>query len=164
VALPRVLKDWLFAVGVAVVVFSVVRHFTGGQPDLEGQAPELALVDLDGRSLELSALRGQTVVLNFWASWCGPCRTEVPELSRFAHAHPDIVVLGLAVDSGTAEEVRASAESLGMDYRVALADAATTRAYDVSVLPTTVVVGPDGEVRRTRVGGLDFEDLVAAVR
>ena len=162
--LPRVVKDWMFAVGVAVVVYSGVRYLSGSDPGLEGVAPTLAVVDLAGEPLDLHDLRGQTVVLNFWASWCGPCRREVPELSRFARERPEIVVLGLAVDSGDVEEVRSSAKSLGMDYRVALADSKVTGAYNVSVLPTTVVVGPDGEVRATRVGGLDYDDLVQAVR
>lgn len=162
--LPRVVKDWMFAVGVAVIVYSGVRYFTGGDPGLDGAAPPLSVVDLAGNPLDLDDLRGKTVVLNFWASWCGPCRREVPELSRFAHDRPEIVMVGLAVDSGDIDEVRDSAEKLGMDYRVAMADSNLTAAYNVSVLPTTVVVGPDGDVRATRVGGLDYDDLVKAVR
>ncbi len=120
-------------------------------PELPRAAPDFALVDLDGGRHTLAELRGQTVVLNFWATWCGPCRMEVPGLSAFARAHPDIPVLGIAVD-GEPEALRKAAKELGIDYLVLRADAATREAYGVSTLPTTVIVGPDGTVRSAHAG------------
>jgi thiol-disulfide isomerase/thioredoxin len=120
-------------------------------PDLPQAAPDFELVDLDGGRHTLAELRGKTVVLNFWATWCGPCRMEVPGLSAFARAHPDIPVLGIAVD-GEPEALRKAAKELGIDYLVLRADAATRAAYGVSTLPTTVIVGPDGTVRSAHAG------------
>ncbi|MDP2310078.1 MAG: TlpA disulfide reductase family protein [Pseudomonadota bacterium] len=120
-------------------------------PDLPRMAPDFDLADLDGGRHTLADLRGQTVVLNFWATWCGPCRMEVPGLSAFARAHPDIPVLGIAVD-GEAGALRKAAAELGLDYLVLRADVATRTAYGVSTLPTTVIVRPDGTVRSAHTG------------
>ena len=120
-------------------------------PRLPEVAPEFALTDVDGRQVNLSDFRGQTVVLNFWATWCGPCRAEAPTFAAFAQANPDVPVLGLAVD-GPPNKVRRVAQELGMDYRIVSADASVVRDYGISMYPTTVVVGPEGDVRWAHAG------------
>ncbi len=144
--LGRELAVTVLALGVLWVGVGWLRA-----PDLPEAAPGFTLLDLDGGRHSLSDLRGQTVVLNFWATWCGPCRMEVPGLSSFARAHPDIPVLGIAVD-GEPEALRAAAKDLGIDYPVLRIDAATREAYGVSTLPTTIVVDPDGNVRSVHAG------------
>ncbi len=119
-------------------------------PDL-GMAPDFTLLDLEGRPVSLSDFRGQTVVVNFWATWCAPCRVEAPSFSAFATAHPDVPVLGVAAD-GPAPKVKASARQIGITYPVLLGDAATLSAYQISAYPTTVVVNPDGSVRWVHTG------------
>lgn len=163
--MKRMLKDWSVALLVAAVVFVVVGWWqTSPQLEVEGSAPGFQLNDLDGNAVDLSSYAGGTVVLNFWASWCGPCKTEVPEFVRFAEAHPDIPVLGLAVDSGDEAAVRRAAKRFGITYPVAIADRRTIQAYKVSTLPTTVVVGPEGELKSARIGTMTYEDLTLAVR
>ena len=120
-------------------------------PNLPDRAPPFELVGLDGASVRLADFRGRTVVLNFWATWCGPCRLEAPTFAAFARAHPEITVLGVVAD-GPAAKVRAAARELGITYPVVLGDAATFGAYGVTTYPTTVVVGPDGEVRSAHTG------------
>ena len=90
-------------------------------------------------------------LLNFWATWCGPCRAEVPGLASFAAAHPDIPMLGIAVD-GDAAKLRATGQDLGITYPILLADGPTKKAYDISTLPTTVVVNAEGQVRAAHAG------------
>ena len=89
------LKDWLAALAIGIAIALVFGSFDN-KPDLPDQAPNFSLTDLQGNHLVLDEMRGQTVVLNFWASWCGPCRDEIPEFSRFAHENPEVAVLGLA--------------------------------------------------------------------
>lgn len=121
-------------------------------PDLPASAPDFSLATLDGSRVALSGLRGQTVVLNFWATWCGPCRIELPTLVDFAADHPDIPVLYVAVD-GEPEALRRFASEHDMPLKdVLVADQATYRAYGVSTIPMTVVVGPEGEISGIHAG------------
>jgi len=115
-------------------------------------APPLALPNLEGATVELASLRGSTVVLNFWATWCAPCRVELPELVRFASANPDVPVLFVAMD-GTPDALRSFAVEHGLPLaQVLRADAEVARAYGASTLPTTVVVNAEGEVRTSYTG------------
>lgn len=143
---------------VAMMVFGRLRA-----PDLPDQAPDFALQTLDGTPVVLSELRGQAVVLNFWATWCGPCRIEIPSFSSFAADNPDVVVLGMATD-GTEAELRAASRSLGIGYPVVRADRATIDAYGVSTLPTTVVVDAEGKVHTAHTGMMLGPQLSLAVR
>jgi thiol-disulfide isomerase/thioredoxin len=120
-------------------------------PSLPTEAPAFTLADLHGQRVSLADFRGHTVVLNFWATWCGPCRMEIPTLSAFAAAHPDIPILGIAVD-GTAAQLEKAAASFGITYPVLVADKATLSAYGIGTLPTSVIVGPDGKVRSAHTG------------
>jgi thiol-disulfide isomerase/thioredoxin len=153
--------DWGIAIALTVAGFWLLSAVRA--PDLPSQAPEWTLRDLSGESVSLTQFRGQTVVLNFWAEWCGPCRMEIPAFSSFAEEHPDIPVLGIAVD-GTPSELRRQAARLGISYPVLLADNGIQEDYKVTTLPTTVIVGPDGEVRNVHVGAMLGPQLRWATR
>ncbi len=137
----------------ALLIFALASTVLGWlrAPDLPDQAPGFTLKDLDGQEVDLADFRGQTVVLNFWATWCAPCRAEIPAFSSFARNNPDIPVLGIAVD-GPVGKLKVAKRDMGIDYPVLVGDAATVQAYGASTLPTTVVVGPDGEVAAVHVG------------
>lgn len=120
-------------------------------PSLPGEAPPFIAFDLEGNQVSLADYRGRTVVLNFWATWCGPCRYEAPSLASFADAHPDIPVLGLAID-GPPRKVGQVAADIGMTYPVVTVGPRVSDAYKVEQLPTTVVVGPEGQVRWVHAG------------
>lgn len=133
----------------AIVLMTLVGWIRG--PFLPPEAPAFNLRDLDGEAVALSDFRGQAVLLNFWATWCGPCRAEAPALSRFDQRHPDILVLGIAAD-GSPAQLRRSAEDLGITYRILRADRATLDRYKVSSFPTTVLVTEEGRVATTYTG------------
>jgi hypothetical protein len=78
--------DWTKFLVLAAVVFTAVGRLRA--PDLPEVAPAFQLTALDGTTVDLDAMRGKTVVLNFWATWCGPCRAEMPMLSSWASEHP----------------------------------------------------------------------------
>lgn len=120
-------------------------------PSLPDQAPDFALQDLSGEVVSLEDFRGQTVVLNFWATWCGPCRVEIPAFSSFATDHPDVPVLGIVQD-GPASKVRHFAKQHDMAYPVLMGDGQVFKDYKVSMYPTTVVVGPDGQIKHAHAG------------
>jgi len=96
-------------------------------------------------------------VVNFWATWCAPCRQEIPDLARFAREHPEVEVVGVSVDEGMAtERLKVEAARLGVTYRV-LHDLGgeAARAWGVSVYPTTFVLDATGTVVASRVGVVD---------
>ena len=111
-------------------------------------APDFEWTDLDGKTLRLSTYRGKVVVVNFWATWCLPCREEMPALQRVAASEPDVVVLEVdLMEPG--DKARSFLDSLGLDrlQPVLDSDGATTRRFGVLTLPSTFFVGKDGVIR-----------------
>lgn len=150
------MTGWLRDLAVLVVGGAAVWFGAGWlrAPSLPDAAPALAGVALDGTEVDLTALRGKTVVVNFWATWCPPCRAEMPMLVEYAAEHPDTPVVFVAMDDRV-DPVRAYVDQQRIPAaRVLHADRALRSAWDVSTLPTTVVVGPDGEVRAAHSGML----------
>ncbi len=157
----RYLRDWGVALGGAAAVYMGWQWYT--TPDLGDTAPAFALYDLDNVEHVLADYRGSTVVLNFWATWCGPCRTEIPTLNTFAAEHPDIPVLGIATD-GPPRKLAEAAEALDISYPVLVGDSAVTSDYQVSTIPMTVVVGPEGAIKDVHVGIIMEPQLAWATR
>lgn len=127
----------------------------------ENPAPDFTLLDLDGQPVRLSQLRGQAVVLNFWASWCPACRAEARDFGGFAQRYRErgVVVVGvnLREDAATA---RAFAEANGMDYPLLRdADGAVSRMYGVVGIPTTIFIDAAGGMRARHVGVLNADQL-----
>jgi thiol-disulfide isomerase/thioredoxin len=111
-------------------------------------APDFEWIGDDGQTLSLSSYRGKVVVVNFWATWCRPCREEMPALQRVAASEPDVVVLEVdLMESG--DKARSFLDSLGLDklQPVLDTDGATTRRFGVLTLPSTFFVDKDGVIR-----------------
>jgi cytochrome c biogenesis protein CcmG/thiol:disulfide interchange protein DsbE len=104
-------------------------------------------------------------VLNFWATWCPACRAEAPQLAQAGHSLSErgVSLIGLSVDRMPLAQVTDAARGLGMDFPIGMADQALARSFSVDSLPTTVIVGKDGRVIRTFVGGIDAAQLERAV-
>ncbi len=129
--------------------------------------PAYDVTTLDGRRLTADSLRGRVVLVNFWATWCGPCRVEMPLLQRMHLRHRDagFVLLGLSVDRGSADGVRAWLAERGVDYTVAVVGAAEERAFGgVRGYPTSFLVDRSGVVRHSVIGPLAPATLELAVR
>jgi len=117
-------------------------------------APEFKLKELAGNDLTLEASRGKVVLLNFWATWCGPCREEIPELVALQNRYKDrLQIIGLVVDDDDEKEIRSVIESERINYPVALADPETRFAYGgIAALPTVFVINAEGRVVQKHVG------------
>ena len=126
-------------------------------------APSFALEDCHGKPVTLDQYAGKPLVLNFWATWCGPCQVEIPALSSYARENPDVAVVGVAVDSGPSEHMPQLRTQLDIDYEIYAADNAIISAYGVRGLPTTVVIGSDGAVSATHTGPITEAELARLV-
>ncbi len=125
-------------------------------------APAFDVRDLEGRRWTLSDLKGKVVVLNFWATWCVPCKTEMPHFDALARRHraSGLVVLGLSTDPGPAEVRRFLREDVHVGYPIAMADPALQEVFGgVPALPTTFVIDRDGIVRRELLGYSTEQEL-----
>jgi cytochrome c biogenesis protein CcmG, thiol:disulfide interchange protein DsbE len=114
-----------------------------------------------GGRFRLSEHRGEVVVLNFWATWCAPCRAEAPVLTRLHQS--GVKVIGLSVDSLPLATVGDKARALGMRYPIALGPAQVIARLGIRSVPTTCVVGKDGTLVSAQSGLVSHDALAAAV-
>lgn len=158
--LMGLVKDWAIAFAMAAVVMLAWQVFEP-TPVSEGTAPPLTLASTTGETFNLHTGTAPAYVVNFWATWCGPCRKEIPEISAFAQAHPEIEVVGVSVDDKlTTERLGGEAKRLGITYRVVHdMSGEVARAWGVDVFPTTFVLDANYKVIGTRVGEVDRSRL-----
>lgn len=117
------------------------------------EAPNFTLTDLDGRAIELAQLKGKVVLLNFWATWCGPCRVEIPWFVEFQKQYggQGFTILGVLVQDSP-EAARRFSSDFKMNYPVAVGDSRVAETYGVFGLPTTVMIGRDGRIYSKHTG------------
>ncbi len=117
-------------------------------------APDLKAKDLNGKELSLESYKGKVVLLNFWATWCGPCRAEIPGLIRIQEAFKDrLQIIGMDVDDDDEAKLRAFVKDQGINYPVAMTSVAVRFAYGgIAALPTLFVINQDSRVVQKHVG------------
>jgi thiol-disulfide isomerase/thioredoxin len=130
--------------------------------------PDFTVTDLNGRSFTMSSLRGKAVLVNFWATWCGPCRAEIPGLVALQQKYRnELVILGVSTDEAPPDRVAAFAREHGMNYPIVMETEELRRAFPgVFALPTTFVVDPKGRTVQKHVGLIDvstYEDETRAL-
>jgi peroxiredoxin len=111
------------------------------------KAPDFTLKDITGKTVSLAQFKGKTVFLDFWASWCPPCRRSIPEVEKLYEKvqGQDVVVLGINVE-GDADAARKFVASKGMKYPVLLGDEKVARDYHVNGIPSFFIVDKDGAI------------------
>jgi len=135
------------------------------KPDKDRRkAPDFSLKDADGKVVHLSDYKGKVVLLDFWATWCGPCKIEIPWFMDFQRKNKDkgLEVLGVAMDDEGWEVVKPFLSDIGVNYRVVIGNDATAESYGgVDALPTTFLIDRSGKIAAVHVGlasKKDFED------
>jgi thiol-disulfide isomerase/thioredoxin len=114
--------------------------------------PDFSLPGLDGAPIAAATLRGRPAVVEFWATWCVPCKTTLPFLAKLAAEHPDLAVVAVAVESDE-KDVRAMTSSFGPAMQVAMGTPETARAFgDLTAVPTTFLVDAEGRIVSTLYG------------
>jgi cytochrome c biogenesis protein CcmG/thiol:disulfide interchange protein DsbE len=131
----------------------------GGPAGAEGTAaPDFKLASIDGRSVSLSDFKGKVVVVNFWATWCPPCRAEIPDFVRMQSKYRKrgLAFVGLSLDAGGARDVRPFAEEHNVNYPMLVANDEVAKQYGGIVgIPTSFVVDRDGRIVKRFVGYTD---------
>lgn len=132
----------------------------------EKHAPSFTLRSLDGRLVRLSDYRGKAVVLDFWATWCKPCRASMPHLNEMQDRYGTrLVVVGISVDDGGTSAVKRFTDELGIRFKVAMADERVLDSYGpIRSIPTTFFINRTGEIERRVVGYIDRETLESYVK
>jgi len=117
-------------------------------------APDFTLKTLDGQEIVLSQLKGKVVLLDFWATWCGPCREAIPHLIQLYKAYREngFEVVGMSLDKGDGEVVRNFAKSMDIPYPIVMATEEVVRNYRVTSIPTTFIIDKEGTIRQRITG------------
>ncbi len=148
----------LAAVGLAVLA---AGFFCAGQ-DALGPAPAFSLEDLTGNTLELSQFSGKVLVLNFWATWCPPCQTEIPDfVSAYNRLRSKgLALIGVSLDRLSPDELKTFVAENKMSYPVAFATEKIMTDYQPGqYIPATIVIDKKGAIRKRHVGLMQGKDL-----
>jgi len=134
---------------------------------LPGYAADFLLKDIHGKTHRLADYRGKWVLVNFWATWCLPCLSEIPELSSLhtAHKHNDLLVIGIAMESGSRKKVADFARTHRISYPVVMGDFKTAKQIGVlDVLPSSYLYNPKGEQVSYQAGEVTRASVEAYIR
>jgi cytochrome c biogenesis protein CcmG/thiol:disulfide interchange protein DsbE len=129
-------------------------------------APSFSLKDSNGATVTLADYKGKVLLLNFWATWCGPCKIEIPWFTEFQQSYKDkgFEVLGVAMDDEGWTAVKPYLASHKINYRIVLGTDSVSSAYGgVDALPTTFVIDQNGKVLSTHVGLVSKDDYVKEI-
>jgi peroxiredoxin len=158
----------LSALAVGAVLFAgsplLAQNAAGstGQP-----APAWKLVDLDGHQVSSDQFKGKVVVVDFWATWCGPCVSEIPGYIALQKKYgaQGLVIVGVSMDSKGPQHVKKFAEAHAMNYTILMGDDAITEAFGgFSAIPTTFLIGRDGRILHQKTGSAEAEEYEKLVK
>ncbi|HEX5230312.1 MAG TPA: TlpA disulfide reductase family protein [Bryobacteraceae bacterium] len=156
----KLIQYLLFAVAVLWMAF-FWRSFSDQKAGVRSvkdrtQVADLAFPQLNGGAWRLSDYRGQVVLINYWASWCGPCREETPGLIDLAreYRYKGLTIVGVSMDMGGQPAVEGFLKEFHMPYPILMPDLASPSAPAVDALPTTVLVDRSGRAAKSYVGAV----------
>ncbi len=157
--MPRSLIYVLVVLVVGLIIYAFQPPKSLGEGDT---APDVTLTLLNGETKRLSDYRGKVVVLDFWATWCAPCRFTMPKMIQFynRHRNDDVELIGVSVDVASREQVEAFVREMEVNYPIAVdAESSAKSAYQIKSLPTLFVIDKEGIIR-LRMEGYDPQNTV----
>ncbi len=141
---------------IILVFFSLIlTQCSKKKETLSSPAPDFRLNTIDEQEITISALKGKVVLLDFWATWCGPCRESIPHLVEvYKNYHEKgFELIGMSIDKKTeVETVRKFVKSMGISYPIIMTSDDVIRSYGVSSIPTSILIDKNGKIREKIVG------------
>lgn len=142
---------------------SVIEPATSATP----LAQDFDLKDLSGKRVKLSDYKGKVVAVNFWATWCGPCRAEIPDFIKLREQYNSrgLEIIGISLDRGGPQAVANFAERFKINYPVVMGDQKTVDAYGpINAIPTTFVVDRQGRIHSRHLGLVSFNKIENTIK
>ena len=146
---------WSTAIASALLLLILSPSPTASAGSMPKHAPEWTLQDLDGKVVKSSDYKGKVLIVNFWATWCGPCKAEIPDLIEFQkqYAAQGVVLLGVSIDEAPAKTVKAFVNKAHINYPVVMSSPQMDKAFGgIEAVPTTIVINRQGAVVASHVG------------
>ncbi|WP_100402427.1 thiol-disulfide oxidoreductase ResA [Bacillus sp. FJAT-42315] len=155
----------ILAIAVGYTLYTNLTKEARGTLQVGDEAPDFVLTDLSGEKHQLSDYKGKGVFLNFWGTWCAPCKEEMPHMETVSKEFKDQGVEVLAVNVGDSElQTKNFAKQYGLTFPIAIdTTKEVEKAYGVSRLPATYMINAEGKVEEIVVGGLVKEEQVRAL-
>jgi thiol-disulfide isomerase/thioredoxin len=154
----------IIAILIAIASLNRNRSIASGTGQIEQAvpAPSWQLQDLNGKTVHSSDFKGKVVILDFWATWCPPCRAEIPGLVALQkqYGNQGLAVIGASVDEGGADMVGEAAQKLGINYPIVLADDNVQRAFGgITAIPATFIIDREGRIVKSHLGLVDKDEF-----
>lgn len=148
-----------------IIPVLIVLVFTQSKMNASAEgndAPDFSITDLKGETISLSGLKGKVIIINFWATWCPPCREEIPGFLEVYDKYKDqgLVILGIALDNGGPDVVNPFVKNMAITYPVAMATQEIYQSYQPGqYIPATFIIDRTGKIKDKHVGFLDKASL-----
>lgn len=164
-----IIRNWKIFAGIIAIIFVVILLAKTDHAEAEKiemavigkSVGDFSLMDLDGKTVHLSDYKGKTVLINAWATWCPPCRAEMPDLENYYRQQKDNDFVILAINAGdTLEQAQGFVRSNNLSFPVLLdPEVEILQALGITGFPTSILINPDGIVKYIHIGMLRPDDL-----